>query len=207
VNRLIYVALIAAAGVGAQDWYPRHNFTLSGGFARPRGDIGGLLDDAPAFGFGYGYRFHRNFQVESGLDTGFGAAGIRDYLQTDFGPRRIRDYQFFVPFGGRAIIPFGEDRFWIAGGLGGAYINYRERVSQPSDYYRIDCYPCAARDGWGYYGLVNIGASLDRARRFRAGITAKMYRAHTQGDPLGAVPGFRTRDRWLMVGGEFGVSF
>lgn len=207
MNRLAYIAIITAVGLSAQDWYPRHNFTVSGGFARPRGDIGGPLGDAPAFGFGYGYRFHRNFQVESGLDTGFGAAGIRDYLDTDFGPRRIRDYQFFVPFGGRAIIPLGHERFWISGGGGGAYISYRERVSQPSEYYRIDCYPCSSRDGWGYYGLVNVGAAVDRSRRIRLGVTAKMYRAHTDGDPLGALAGVRTKDRWLMIGGELGFSF
>jgi hypothetical protein len=207
VNRLICSLLLAAGLIPAQDWYPHNNFTVSGGFARPRGDIGGLFDDAPAFGFGYGYRFHPNFQVETGLDTAFGAAGVRDYLNTDFGPRRIRDYQFFVPFGGRAIIPLAQERFWIAGGAGGAYLNYRERISQPSDYYRIDCYACSARSGWGYYGLVNVGTALDRGRHLRLGITAKMYRAHTEGEPLGNVPGLRTRDKWLMITGDFGFSF
>jgi hypothetical protein len=191
----------------AQSWYPRHNFTAGGGLARPRGDIGGPLGDAPSLGFGYGYRFHQNFQADIGLDTGFGAAGIRDFLDTSFGPRRIRDFQFFVPFGGRAVIPIADERFWISGGGGGAYINYRERISQPDDYYRIDCPVCASRGGWGYYGLVNVGAALDRTRRVRFGVTAKMYRAYTEGDPLGAVPGFRTKDRWLLLSGELGFSF
>jgi hypothetical protein len=34
-----------------------------------------------------------------------------------------------------------------------------------------------------------------------------VYRAHTEGDRLGAVPGIRTRDRWLHIFGEFGFSF
>jgi len=205
MKRLLWFAL--AFPLVAQDWYPKHNFTVSGGFARPRGDIGGLLGDAPAFGFGYGFRFHRSFQVDAGLDTGFGAAGIRDFLDTEIGPRRIRDYQVFVPFGGRAILPIAGERFWIGGGGGGAYIDYRERVNQADEYYRIDCPSCASRNGWGYYGLVNVGAALDRSKRFRLGVTAKMYRAHTDGDPLGAVPGFRTKDRWFLLGGEFGFSF
>ena len=30
---------------------------------------------------------------------------------------------------------------------------------------------------------------------------------HTDGDPLGFIPPFRSRDRWVNVFGEFGVSF
>jgi len=204
---LLCLGVLAGSASLAQDWYPRHNFFVGGGIARPRGDISGPLGDAPQFGFGYGFRFHRNFQADTGFETGFGAAGVRDYLYTAIGPRRIRDYQFFVPFGGRAIIPLDHERFWISGGGGGAYIDYHERVSQPSDYVHIDCPVCNSRSGWGYYGLVSVGAAVDRSRHFRVGMTAKMYRAHTNGDPLGDVPGIRTRDRWFLLGGEVGFSF
>lgn len=203
---VLLLALVPVTLIG-QEWYPRHNFSIGAGFARPRGDIGRALDDAPAFNVSYGYRFHRNFQADIGFDTAFGAAGINDFLDTGLGYRRIRDYQFFVPFGGRAILPIANERFQISGGMGGAYLRYAERISQPSDYYRVDCPPCAARSGWGYYGLVNTSAFLDSGRHFRVGVTAKMYRAHTDGEPLGDVPPFRTKDRWLMIGGEFGISF
>ncbi len=47
---------------------------------------------------------------------------------------------------------------------------------------------CAARDGFGYYGLFGVNVSFDRARMFRFGAGTRMYRGHTSGDPLGAVP-------------------
>lgn len=203
---LLGIATLVPAAA-QESWYPKHNFRVGAGFARPRGDIGGLLGDAPSFTVGYGYRFHRNFQADVGFDMAAGAAGTRDFLETSFGPLRIRDYQFFVPFGGRAILPILGERLWISGGGGGAFLTYRERVRQPGDYVRIDCPPCASRNGWGYYGLVNVGTALGRTQMFRVGVTAKMYRTHTDGDPFGFIPGFRTRDRWFLLGGEFGVSF
>lgn len=206
----ILALLLLPAGMSlltAQEYYPKHNFSIGAGFARPRGDIGSAMGDAPALNISYGYRFLRNFQADIGFDTAFGAAGVRDYLNTGFGYRRIRDYQFFLPMGGRAILPIAGDRFLVFGGIGGAYLRYAERISQPSDYYRIDCPVCTSRSGWGYYGLAGASMFLDRGHHFRAGITAKMYRAHTDGEPLGGIPAVRTQDRWLMIGGEFGFSF
>jgi hypothetical protein len=107
--------------------------------------------------------------------------------------------------GGRAILPIKQA--WISGGGGAAWLRYSEYLSQPSEDFRIDCPPCRSRSGWGYYGMVNVGTFVDHARRFRIAATAKMYRAHTDGDRFGDLPGFRTRDRWLLLGGEFGFSF
>jgi hypothetical protein len=205
--RVALLVLAAAAALNAQDWYPKNNFTIGGGFARPRGDVGVFLSDAPGVNISYGRRFHRNFQADFGFDTAFGAANVNDYLETGLGYRRIRDYQYFVPFGGRAILPLAGDRFQIAGGMGGVFMRYAERISQPSDFYRIDCPVCSSRSGWGYYGLVNVGGFVDQRRIFRVGVTAKMYRGNTDGEPLGNIPPLRTTDRWLMIGGEFGISF
>ncbi len=202
--------LLLSAGtlvLSAQEHYPKNNFSIGAGFARPRGDIGSVLDDAPVLNVSYGYRFHRNFQADIGFDTAFGAAGVQDYLNTGLGYSRIRDYQFFVPFGGRAILPLASGRVLLSGGLGGAFLRYAERIHQPSDYYQVDCPVCTARSGWGYYGLVDLSTFIDQGHHFRAGVTAKMYRGHTDGEPLGGIPPIRTQDRWLMIGGEFGFSF
>lgn len=200
--------LVALAGpLAAQSFYPRHNFTFGAGASSPRADLAGPFSDRPGMSVGYGYRFARYFQADFGLDTVFGAGGIRDYLETSFGPVRIRDYQFFVPMGGRGIIPLVKGRLLISGGGGGAYLRYTELLRQPSEYYHIDCPECSARSGWGYYALVAANVFLDRDRHFRLGATSKVYRAHTEGDRLGAVPGIRTRDRWLHIFGEFGFSF
>lgn len=205
MKRYLWVFFVAVPMFG--QWYTRNNFTVGLGAARPRGDISTGFGDAPSLSVGYGYRFHRNFQADVGLDTGFGAAGVRDYLLTPFGYSRIRDYQFLVPFGGRAILPFFGERFQLSGGGGGAYMRYSELLHQPSFYYQIDCPSCSSRFGWGYYALVGVNSALDRGHHFRLGVTTKMYRGHTNGDPFGSVPPVRTKDQWLVMVAEFGFSF
>jgi len=202
------IALIGAAvALSAQTFYPRHNFTFGAGPASPRGELNGLFADRPGISIAYGYRFERYFQADIGLDTVFGAAQVRDFLETPFGFSRIRDYQFFLPLGGRGILPLARGRLLISGGGGGAYVRYAELLHQLSQYYRLDCPVCSARSGWGYYALVSTEAFVDRGRHFRLGVTSKVYRAHTEGDPLGPVAGVRTRDRWLQIFGQVGFSF
>jgi hypothetical protein len=187
--------------------YYKHNFRLGLGAGQPRGDLRNLFSDSFGLGVGYGYRFHEYFQVDTGLDVLFGAAGVRDFLPSEFGNLRIRDYQYLLPLGGRAIIPIADERIHIMGGGGGAYMRYSERISQPSNYFRISCDVCSARSGWGYYGLLGASVALDRNRNFRLGVTSKVYRGHTEGDPLCDLPARRTRDRWINVVGDFTFSF
>lgn len=201
------VILAAAAASLCGQWYPRHNLSFGVGGASPRASLRAYFQNRPAITLSYGYRFLRYFQLESGLDTVFGAAGVRDFYESPLGPLRIRDYQFLIPFGGRAILPAAEERLQFFGGAGGAYMRYSELIRQPSDYLRVDCPVCGSRSGWAYYALSGLAVYVDRGRHFRTGITAKMYRGHTQGDPLGAAPGIRTRDHWLQLYGEFGLSF
>jgi hypothetical protein len=187
--------------------YHRHNITGGLGAGQPRGDLRDLFNDSFGAEIGYGYRFHQLFQADIGLETLFGAAGVRDFLPTQFGNLRIRDYQFLLPMGGRAIFPIADEKILVYGGGGGAYLRYSERVRQVSDYFRIGCDVCSARSGWGYYGLVGASVALDRGRNFRLGVTSKVYRGHTEGDPLGELAGRRTRDRWINIFGEFTFSF
>lgn len=198
-----------AGSVFAQDWngWTRNNFTVGGGAGRPRGDISPGFGDSPTLTIAYGYRFHPNFQADIGLDTIFGAGGVNEFVNTGVGFSRIRDYQFLLPFGGRAILPFDHGRIQLSGGGGGAWLHYTERLHQPSYYYQVACYSCTSRGGWGYYGLVGLTTALDRYQRFRFGITAKMYRGHTNGEPIGNVPGVRTKDRWLVMSADFGFCF
>jgi hypothetical protein len=48
---------------------------------------------------------------------------------------------------------------------------------------------------------------IDRAQHFRIGAVSKVIRGHTEGEPIGSVPGVRTRDRWINTFGQFGFSF
>jgi hypothetical protein len=208
--RPLLIAVLVAAAVpvfAQQDYYPRHHLTFGVGAALPRGELRGPLGDAPLVSVGYGFRFNRYLQADVGFDTAFGAAGVNDYITTGFGYSRIRDRQYFVPFGGRVILPFAHERFQISGGAGGAYLHYGETLHQPSDYYHVDCPVCTARSGWGYYALANASYYFDRARHFRFGVTAKAYRGHTDGDAIGYLPSYQTNDEWLHLMGEFGFSF
>ncbi|HEY1339737.1 MAG TPA: hypothetical protein VGF59_19630 [Bryobacteraceae bacterium] len=205
VSLLLLIA--SGAPLAGQDYYPRHNFTIGGGVARPRGDLGVSLDDAPGFAIGYGYRFQRYLQADIGFDSVFGAASVHDFLNTGLGPLKITDREYFLPFGGRAIAPFARGRFLLSGGAGGVWMKYHERLSQPGEDLHIDCPECMARSGWGWYALANASGFLDSGRHFRVGVTARMIRGNTEGEPLGGVPPFQTKDHWLTLGGEFGFSF
>lgn len=203
--KLLFV-LAAAVPLSAQ-YYPQHNFTLGAGAGLPRGDLRGPFADSAGLGIGYGYRFHRYFQADVGLDTLFGAAGVREFVETEIGFLRIKDYQFLLPFGGRAILPLAGGRVLVSGGGGGVYMRYSERIRQPSSYFRVDCPFCSSRSGWGSYALVGTRVALDSGRHLWLGATGKIYRGHTEGESLGSVPSIRTRDRWVNVFGEFGFSF
>jgi hypothetical protein len=199
--------LLAVPPLAAQDYFPHHNFTFGSGVARPRGDLGFALDDAPGVSVAYGYRFHRFFQADVGFDSVFGAAQVRDYLATDLGFHRISDREYFLPFGGRAIAPLFHGRFLLQGGGGGVWMKYHERVNQPGEYLHIDCPSCTSRSGWGTYALANASYFVDSGHHFRVGVTSRMIWGNTDGDPIGLLRRYETKDRWLSLGGEFGFSF
>lgn len=189
--------------------FRKHNVNFVAGAGIPRGDISNLLSNSAGIGFSYYYRPIRYLAAEAGYETLFGAARVRDYLETGFGYLRIRDYQQFLPFGGRVILPLAEEKIQIYGGGGGAYIRYSERLRQPfaNAGYRFDCPVCSLRDGLGYYAMVGANVALDRGQLFRIGGGAKVYRGAVSGDPIGALPRGETRDSWLYIFASFGLSF
>ena len=206
MNRLT-VAILVALPVFAQSDFPHHNFTVGVGAGLPRGELRDYFSDKAGASIGYGYRFHRYFQADAGMDIIFGAARVRDYMDSGIGTVRIRDREYLLPLGGRAIAPFFDGRLLFSGGGGVAYMNYRESVAQPSEYYRVSCPYCTSRDGWGYYTLANASVFLDRARHWRVGVTGRVVRGKTTGEPLGTAPAVETRDHWVNLFAEVGFSF
>jgi hypothetical protein len=199
--------LVAMAPLVAQTNYPRHNITFGAGAGLPCSQLSSFFADSAGVAVGYGYRFKRNLQADIGLDTLFGAARVRDFLSTDLGYLRIRDFQYFIPFGGRVVLPFSEGRVLASLGGGGVYMRYSERLRQPSAYVHVDCPVCSSRSGWGNYALAGTSLALDHYQRFRFGVTAKVYRGHTDGESLGAVPPLETRDLWVNLFADFTISF
>lgn len=197
--------LFVLAPLCAQDSFPHHNFTFGAGGASPQSELSHFMQSAPGVSVGYGYRFMRYFQADAGLDILFGAARIRDFLTTDIGGFRIKDREYFIPLGGRAIAPLAGGKLLLSAGGGGAWMKYSERVNQPSSYYRIDCPICTSRSGWGYYA--QVGGDWFFGRNLRLGVMSRFYRGHTEGEPLGPVPGVRTTDHWINTLAEIGFSF
>lgn len=207
MQRLSFAVLLLAAPLLGQTYFPHHNFTIGGGAGLPRGDLRNYFSGKFAGSFGYGYRFHQYFQADIGLDMVFGAASVRDWVDTGLGPLRIHDREYLLPLGGRAIAPLAGGRWLFSAGGGAAYMNYRESLQQPSDYFQVACPYCTSRSGWGYYALANTSVFLDRGQHWRFGVTGKVYRGNTRGDSLGSAPPLETRDHWVNIFAEFGVSF
>jgi hypothetical protein len=193
--------------IGLADGFPRHNFNFGAGAGVPRSQLGSFFDPKAGASIGYGYRFHEYFQADIGFDAIFGAGNVREFANTITGFRRIRDFQYLLPVGGRAILPLANGRLQLFGGGGGTYMRYQEQLSQPSSYYRLECPDCTARSGWGYYATAGFTVFLDRRRLMRIGVAPRVYRGHTDGERVGNVPGFRTSDHWVTVMAEFGISF
>ncbi|MBI3679663.1 MAG: hypothetical protein HY235_04640 [Acidobacteria bacterium] len=191
----------------AQQDYRKHNVNLGVGAGLPQADLSRFFDPKFGLDIAYGYRFHRNFQADFGFDTVFGAANVKYFLPTQVGYLKVQDYQYFIPMGGRVILPLASGRLMLFGGGGGAHMRYSEHLSQPDSYYRVACPTCSSRSGWGYYATAGFTLFVDRYRHFRLGFAPKVYRGNTEGQPVGAVPGIRTRDHWILSLAEFGISF
>jgi hypothetical protein len=205
LKALVWVLLLFAVPAGAQERFPRHNITVSNGVGLPRGEINEYFASSYLLGVSYGYRFHRYLQADVGFDTTFGAARVDRYVDSPFGYQRIRDFQHFVPFGGRGILPLANGRVLISGGGGGVWMRYREAISQPSQFVQLTCPQCLARSGAGYYALGSVKFT-NRWQRIWFGTTAKIVRGETEGLPFGGLDPFRrTKDHWLFL--TFDIGF
>ena len=199
-SSLIWIGVLAAAVPPMAAQRVHHFLHFGGGAAVPGGNLNGIYNPAAIIRVGYGYRILRNVQLDTGVDIGFRAAGVKDFFESQFGPLRIRDYQYMVPFGARLVLPFGEDgRFEFHAGGGGAYLRYSERTSQPFSNagIKLDCPVCTARSGWGSYGLLGGNVALTGGGHLRFGGTVTVYRATTDGQGLGILPPGPSSDRWI----------
>jgi hypothetical protein len=197
----------AASGtLFAQDLFPRHYLNGGVGAGLPRGQINEFFVNRPGMTVNYSYRFHRYFQADLGYEIIFGAAQIRDPVNTQLGTQLIRDRQHFVTFGGRGVMPLARGRVLISGGGGGAYMRYQESISQPNANFRIACPVCIGRGGFGGYGLISAKFS-NRWQRYWIGVTSKVIRGSSEGQPFAGLPTTRTKDHWINTFVEVGFAF
>ncbi len=205
---LFFLACSTTLSMWAQNDYPRHNINLGLGAGIPSGELKQAFQPSFSLGVEYGYRFLKNFQADIGLDTIFQAARVNEYVDSGwFGYRRIRDYQTFIPFGGRVLLPLAGERMQFFAGGGGVYARYYEAISQPSPYIRLACPYCASRSGTGYYGLAGFRFTPFSSPNFYMGGSVRMVRVTTDGDDLGTLQLRPSRDRWITPRFEIGFSF
>jgi hypothetical protein len=162
MKRLIWF-LVAAAPYG--ELGTKHNLAVGGGVAMPGGELDPYLRNAPAMRFGYGFRFHRLFQADAGLDVGFGSARIKDFYESQFGELRIRDYQYMLPIGGRVVVPLADERVQLYAGGGVAWLVCRGGGSPAGQAIALSV-RCAGASGWDHAGW----------RRQRGAGPRKMFR-------------------------------
>ena len=199
--------LTSVLGFAEDTDYHHNNFVFGVGPAVPVGNTTTYLNTAPLINFGYGYRFHRLFQADAGLQMAFGAANNQNAEVTNFGTVQGGDHEFMIPLGGRFYIPQPFKRFELSAGGGTAYLHYSETVSSGDAGYSIGCYSCTSRGGWGGYGMANVSYYLDSNRNFHVGTTVQFIAASTNGQAVGNVPALKTTDHWTNIWFEFGFSF
>ena len=188
--------------------YQRHHITGGLGAITPQDQIQRAYRTAFAWNFGYGFRPVRYLQIDAGLDGGYNAGNVNDFLNTELGPLQVRDYQLFVPVGGRVVTPLGRNGRWeIYGGGGYVYMRYSERLRQPAQGINIGCPICDARDGNGWYALSGVNYGLDFSNVFKIGVMLRVMQGHTDGAGIGTLPGIRTSDRWIASYLNFTASF
>jgi len=188
--------------------YARNHFTAGLGAALPGNDLKPYYQTAFSWDINYGFRFLRFLQADAGYDGSYKAANVEDYYNSaQFGSIRIRDFQTFIPLGGRVIAPLANGRFELFAGGGWAYIKYSEALQQPSQFYRVDCPVCNERTGYGYYTMFGGNFALDRAGAFRVGALTRVYQGHTEGLPVGSLITYRSNDRWVNTYLTFTLSF
>jgi hypothetical protein len=200
--------MLAAVPLAAQERLTgRFSLTVGGGAGVPGQDLEGLMTDSGLLRVGFGYRFSRYLQADTGLDAVIHAAGVDFSQSTIIGNLRVRDNEYLVPFGGRVILPIGRVELFAGGG--GAYLHYAEQVSVPgggSDNH-FNCTICTSRGGWGYYATAGVMAAVDRRRRLWVGVESRGFRGRTSGDPLGSVPSVETHDQWVDTAAVLTVRF
>ena len=201
-------ALLFPVIAAAQDNDVHHeNFTLGGGAAVPAGNASNYLVTAPMFTFGYGYRFNRYLQADTGFQMAFGAANNQNAVSTDLGAVQGGDHEFLIPFGGRVYIPLPYHRLQFAAGGGAMYLHYSETAPSGGYGYVNNCYSCTSRGGWGGYGLGDLSYGLDSNNSFRVGATVQYVSATTSGQPVGNVTGLKSTDHWALLSFYIGLSF
>lgn len=176
----IFLLVLLWVPLHAQDYAYPNRVSVGIGAAVPAGQT--ALDSGTLIGINFARRYTRYVQGDFGLQTSFN----RDYRR--YVPRTgaglTTNATYFVPVGGRIVIPLWNGRIEPSFGLGGAYI-YDQRAL--NDHHQ-----------GGVYGLGAVSYALDSMQRHRAGVTVRYINVMSAGRP---------HPQWVQVLGEYSYSW
>ncbi len=162
-SRLVSLLLLAMGLALGQAEPSRHYLTVGTGVAIPAAGYKVYdFDTSPAVGVNYELRFSPYAGAEVGFDAILGSRT----LYYKFGLQRERANVFLVPFGLRGYLPVG--RFELSAGLGGARTQYSDS--------KLCCNCCGYASSWLVQSGGGIRVRLDALGRYRAGVSARLYR-------------------------------
>jgi hypothetical protein len=178
MRRLLTLSLMAGSLYG-QEFQPKR-ITVGIGVATP-GDASNS-DPGVALSINFAHRYTRNIQADLGLQTSFNQDYRNQVPSTGAGLTTTTN--FFVPLGGRIIIPLLEGRLEPSFGLGGVYAYDKRRSGD--------------KHQAGAYGLAGISYAIDSSQRHWLGVTVRYINMMSAGRP---------HPTWVNVTGEYTYSW
>ncbi len=168
------IAMAAGVAASAQDVQSK-SITIGVGTAAP--DDKQYMDSDLALELNLGVRYNRYLQFDAGFETSFN----RDHrnLIPRTGSGDTTSTNFFVPVGGRIIIPLLRGRLEPSFGVGGVYRYDKNGFDQNQG---------------GAYGLGGVSYALDYEHRHRVGFTVRYINIMSTGRP---------HPQWVNVFGEY----
>jgi hypothetical protein len=179
-------AAVLAVPVWAQQDFNRNSVSVGFGTAAPSGKYN-ELDPGTALELNLAHRFTPFIQADFGFETSFNK-DYRNYYPK-YGTGLATTTNFFVPAGGRIVIPLLGGRIEPSFGLGGVYRYDKANLVQPSSY---------QRNQGGVYGLVGATYALDSAHKHRVGLTLRYINIMSAGTP---------HPQWWNLFGEYTYSW
>jgi hypothetical protein len=184
--RFACVFVLFACLAQAQSFH-RNNLTFSGGQARQIGGSAFETSTAVTLGGTYGFRVLRNVELESGV---FRALDPLPPACNRLGCFNADNRFTWVLFGGRSVLPLKNGRVELS--LGGGALYEWFSVSNPNTAFGGTSY-----SGWGGYFAASGAVALDRGRHFWLAASPRWFLANPA----------NLRDRWFVIGGDFGFHF
>jgi hypothetical protein len=174
MTRFLMLALLSLP-LAAQNFFPS-SISVGIGRAVPAGLT--PFDSGTLIGINFAHRYTRHIQADLAFQTAFNTDYRRYLPGTGAGLTTTTTY--FVPLGGRILIPLLEGRIEPSFGLGGVYLYDQRSLGRHHQ--------------GGAYGLAGFTYAVDSMQRHRVGVTVRYINVMSAGRP---------HPQWVNVMAEY----